>query len=190
MNAALSGLEKLLAALDKLEIRYAVGGSVASSIRGNYRYTNDIDIVIELHQERIGEFVHEIGPEFYADPESIREAFSLLRPCNIIHIPSAFKFDFFPSIGAPFAEAQIHRSTFEQTTFFGAPLEFSVISPEDILLAKLHWFHLGGETSEQQWKDVTALIAIQGPNLDRQYIQSWSEELQITHLLNRLSLLP
>lgn len=190
MSPAQFGFPLLLASLDRLEIRYSVGGSVASSVRGNYRLTNDVDIVVRLSEDQIQPFVDDLGPDFYADADSIRDAFALKRPFNVIHMPSAFKFDLFPANGIPFAESQIERGTFEEFDFFGTPLEFSVISVEDIILTKLNWFRLYNETSEQQWKDVTALLAIHGPNLDRQYLKSWSEELQITHLLSRLSLLP
>jgi len=43
-----AAFERLLAALDHLGVRYLVGGSLASSIRGSGRATMDIDLVVEL----------------------------------------------------------------------------------------------------------------------------------------------
>jgi len=49
-------LASLFAVLDEMEIRYFAGGSVASSIHGIARYTQDVDIVADLapeHMERL-----------------------------------------------------------------------------------------------------------------------------------------
>ena len=84
-------LQTVIAAFDKLEIRYAVGGSVASSLRGNYRFTNNVDFLVELRADQIEGLVKLLGPEFYADADMMRDAFSLGRPCNLIHMKSGFK---------------------------------------------------------------------------------------------------
>jgi predicted nucleotidyltransferase len=57
-------LERVLAAFDKLKIRYAAGGSVASSLRGNYRQTNDVDFLVEMRPDQVGELSGCSGPGF------------------------------------------------------------------------------------------------------------------------------
>ena len=85
-------LQTVIAVFDKLEIRYAVGGSVvASSLRRNYRFTNNVDFLVELRADQIEGLVKLLGPEFYADADMMRDAFSLGRPCNLIHMKSGFK---------------------------------------------------------------------------------------------------
>jgi hypothetical protein len=49
-------------------------------------------------------------------------------------------------------------------------------------LANLRWYKLDGETSEQQWRDVTGVIAI-NPQLDREYLELWADRLGVTPLL-------
>ena len=39
--------------------------------------------------------------------------------------------------------------------------------PEDILLQKLRWFRQGGEVSNRQWRDIVAIVRVQGDRLDR-----------------------
>jgi len=46
----------VLGVLDRLEISYLVGGSVASSIFGHSRPTMDLDLVDELRPEQVDEF--------------------------------------------------------------------------------------------------------------------------------------
>ncbi len=70
-----AAFERLLAALDHLGVRYVVGGSLASSIRGSGRATMDIDLVVELGPAQAeGLCVRASRDEFYADADMIREA--------------------------------------------------------------------------------------------------------------------
>ena len=64
-----------------------------------------------------------------------------------------------------------------------APL-FPVASPEDIVLAKLEWFRLGGETSERQWWDVVGVLRV-AEDADRAYLRRWAAALNLTDLLER-----
>lgn len=57
--------------------------------------------------------------------------------------------------------------------------------PEDILLQKLRWFRLGGETSDRQWRDVVGIVRVQGPSLDRRYLRDQAPALGVADLLDR-----
>jgi hypothetical protein len=54
-----------------------------------------------------------------------------------------------------------------------------------MLLQKLVGFRAGGEVSEQQWRDVTALIRTLGDELDWTYVHAWVERLELAELLER-----
>ena len=58
-------------------------------------------------------------------------------------------------------------------------------TPEDVILSKLRWFHMGGKVSEQQWHDVLGVIAVQGDELDLGYLGEWSEYLGVRNLLEK-----
>jgi len=45
------------------------------------------------------------------------------------------------------------------------------VTPEDILLAKLHWYRAGGEVSEVQWRDIKGIVRTRGQNLDVEYLK-------------------
>lgn len=52
-----------------------------------------------------------------------------------------------------------------------------VISPEDIILAKLEWYRMGGEVSERQWEDVLGVLKVRAGELDLDYMRRWANEL-------------
>jgi hypothetical protein len=60
-----------------------------------------------------------------------------------------------------------------------------VKSPEDTVLRKLLWYLEGGSISEQQWRDVVEVLRVSGPDMDRSYLESWADRLQLRELLGR-----
>ena len=56
---------------------------------------------------------------------------------------------------------------------------------EDVVLAKLEWFRLGGEVSERQWRDILGVLKTQRDSLDIAYLQHWAKALAVADLLER-----
>ncbi len=100
---------QVAAALETCGLRYLVGGSVASSINGEPRTTLDVDMVVAMAETDVGRFLAALGPEFYADDETIRRAIRQHSCVNLIHQPSAIKVDLFIAGGSPLDEQQIGR---------------------------------------------------------------------------------
>jgi hypothetical protein len=61
-------------AIEKCGGEYFVGGSVASSVHGEPRATNDIDFVLSLPVGRVGELAEALGTDFEADVDMLRTA--------------------------------------------------------------------------------------------------------------------
>ena len=95
-------LRRLKAVLDELQIPYLIGGSVASSIRGEPRFTKDVDIVAELVVEQVDRFVKTLGSEWHADGDTIRRAIQHHAAFNIIFIEEAEKIDISGRRSLPF----------------------------------------------------------------------------------------
>lgn len=186
MSTLAQAFQELLAALDRTEIPFLVGGSVAGSTHGIARQTNDIDIVVDLGPDRAPELCEALGSGWYADLNMMANALRTGRSCNVIHIASASKFDLFPVGADAFGRSELARRRSATTSVTGLEdIEFPVASPEDTILAKLVWFRKGGEISNSQWHDVLGVIRVQGSRLDRPYLDKWAAELGVSDLLGK-----
>lgn len=172
-------------ALEKLNVRYLIGGSLASALYGVPRATLDADVVADLRWEHAEPLARALTDAFYVDAEMIREAIRQQRSFNVIHLETAFKVDVFVKKQRAFDDAQFTRrvrqivATEPERTVF-------VASAEDTLLAKLEWYRLGGETSERQWRDVLGIVKIQSERLDKNYLREWASQLGVVDLLERI----
>ncbi|TRZ53399.1 hypothetical protein D4S03_01835 [bacterium] len=172
------------ATLEKLGVRYLICGSLASTVHGMVRTTQDSDIVAELRPEHVAAFVRALEGEFYVDAESIASAVAGHTSFNIIHRESMFKVDVFIPALRPFVKEQLARAR-KQVFAVEPHAEALVATAEDTLLAKLEWYRMGGEVSERQWRDVLGILKIQAENLDLDYLREWAKELKVSDLLKR-----
>jgi hypothetical protein len=181
----LAGFDDLRTAFQNAGIRYAVGGSWASTAFGNARFTNDVDIVAELTAENLPDFLAGLPEAFYRDADEALRSISRGRPFNVIHIPTALKFGLFPAGAYPLGPQELDLAvSLENSGLSKGPTAF--VTPEDILLAKLHWFRLGGHISEVQWRDIEGLVQGSGPAaLDRAYLEEGARKLGIRDLLTK-----
>ena len=178
---------QLFTALDRLGIRYAVGGSFASSFHGIARATLDINVVLELPQVLAKAIYLAVSPDFYADDAAMVEAIGRGRAFNLIHLESGHKFDLFVAGRHPLGEEQLMHRKFAKTTILGGePLDIPVVSAEDIVLVKLLWCRAGGEVSERQWNDLTNLAAVQKGRADAEYMKTQAARVGVSDLLSRL----
>lgn len=176
-------LAEVTIALDKLGIEYVVVGSFASSMRGLYRATRDIDIVADLKFEKIRPLVISLRDTFYIDEEAVRRAVTQHRSFNAIHFDSVFKIDVFIPSESDFGRQQLARRQLERVSP-EVSQEIYVATAEDTILAKLNWYRAGGKVSDTQWRDVLGIIGTQGSDLDREYMREWAKKLNLCELLD------
>ncbi len=79
------------ALLERLGISYLIGGSFASSIHGEPRSTNDIDVVADIRAEHVPSFVALLGPEYYVSAEAMEAAVRSEGTFNVIHVHGGMK---------------------------------------------------------------------------------------------------
>lgn len=173
--------------LERLGVRYAIGGSLASSLHGVFRASVDADLVADLRQEHVEPFARALGDAFYRDETAMRRAIDRRRSFNVIHLDTMFKVDVFIPKERAFDRSQLERRAAhvisndpERTAF--------VASAEDTILAKLakgDCCRAGGGVEEQQWRDVLGILQVQSETLDRDYLRSMAASLSLGDLLER-----
>lgn len=164
-------LANVLNRLNRAKIPSMLTGSMAMNFYGHPRATNDFDIVIEIaagDEERLFR-LFENG--FYVSREAIREAVRYERLFNVIDYESVFKVDLIVRKKDPFSEEQFRRRCSKEF----AGLRADVISPEDLILAKLNWSQ--ESLSEMQERDIKNLVGQLGKELDYSYLEKWAAKL-------------
>jgi len=170
------------ARLDALGVAWVTGGSIASSVHGEPRSTQDVDMVVALLDRHVTAFGEAIGRDYYVDTDAMRLAVTSGESFNAVHFASAIKVDFFVAGDDPF-EAERLRSRQRIEMPNGV---LYVDTAEHTLLRKLEWYRRGGEVSERQWRDVQAIARIQGNSLDREHLRLWAGRLGVMDLLERV----
>ncbi len=169
------------AALERCGVRYSIGGSLASTFAGEPRSTLDIGVLVELPASSVEEFVRALGDEFFADADAVARAVRERSSVNIFHNPTSTKVDLFIAGDSVLDRSQLARRSRVRLNAG----DIYVHSAEDILLQKLHWYRLGGEVSDRQWRDIVGIIAVQGDRLDRAFLQSTARATGLDTLLTR-----
>jgi hypothetical protein len=174
---------RVVQALEKLNIEYEIGGSVASILYGIPRLTADVDIVVLLQGEHVGPLVQEMESEFYIDADTVREAIVNRSSFNIIHLPTMIKADLFVRPDTAFARSEWARRASRPLSTATSDTPVFVASAEDTVLHKLRWYKLTGERSDRQWSDVLGVLKTQKQAIDQAYMKHWAEELNLDNLL-------
>jgi energy-coupling factor transporter ATP-binding protein EcfA2 len=170
------------AIMNRLEIPYLIGGSVASTLMGEMRATEDVDIVADLSIEKVIPLLKSLQPRFYVSEDAIRDAIRFKRSFNLIDNESLGKVDIFILKDNPFPQIEFQRR--QSQIVRQNPDQMLVLpTPEDIILQKLVWYRMTKNESQRQWRDVLGVLKLQGDRLDFAYLQKWAVELSLSDLL-------
>lgn len=181
----LSVMARVAQALEQVGAPYFIGGSMASSVYGIVRATQDIDIVIHLSLDDAPRLVSALQSEFLIDEPMVRDSLAMGEPFNILHRETLFKVDMFPLKEDEWGRVQMQRRQFLTVETVEGEVSLAFASPEDTILHKLFWYRLGREVSERQWRDVIGILQVRGELLDSEYLARWALEVGVEDLLQR-----
>ena len=169
---------------DRLGIAYLVGGSLASSLHGIPRATQDVDVVAAIRPDDVRGLVAALQETFYLDEDTIRQAVRERTSFNIVHLETLLKVDVFVAGQDNVSEQQMQRRQAFTIDTEGRR-ELVVASPEDVVAQKLYWYRLGDEVSERQWSDAVGVLKVRSGRLDMDYLRRTARLLGVGDLLAR-----
>jgi hypothetical protein len=163
--------------LHRAGIRYLISGSVAAMLYGEPRMTHDIDFVVLLRAEDAVLLASIFpSPQFYVPPAAaiLDEVRRERRGhFNVIHTDSGLKADFYTA-----GRDELHAWAFRQTRSYAIGSEtISLAPPEYVILRKLEYHREGG--SEKHLRDIRAMLAVSGEQLDRAALLDWITRLDL-----------
>ncbi len=177
--------QQIARTFERLGILYLVGGSLASSLHGIPRATQDVDIVADIKLNQVVSFVEVLKAEFYIDADMIREAIRNRSSFNIIHLATMFKVDIF--VLKPDHTSQQEMIRREQYQVSDNPQDqLYLATAEDVIIHKLYWYQMSGSTSERQWNDVLGVIQVQSDQLDYAYLKQTAQQRGVIELLEEI----
>lgn len=171
-------LRRVVAVLDKAGIRFHLTGGLASSLYGEPRFTQDIDLVVDCagRGTAASTFVDVLSEAFLLSEEAVAEAIRTGQMFQAIDRETLIKVDFHT---VPRIPGELNRSVQRQ---FVEGLHVTVVSKEDAVLSKLLWIQEGSGKSRQ---DVLGILLSPG-ELDTAYLRSAARELGVLQLLREL----
>lgn len=175
-------LRRVVETLESLDLSYLITGSMATILYGEPRFTNDIDIVVQLPASRIEALVEAFpGDEFYLGDDRIRQAVAGKTQFNIIHPASGLKiFVMIPSMN------DFDRSRFARATRAhpADDYEATFAAPEDVIIKKLQFYSQGG--SDKHLRDIAGVLQISTERIDREYVTEWADRLGLRAVWDRV----
>jgi hypothetical protein len=174
--------------LNNAEIKFFIGGSVASIVYGEPRLTHDIDLVLFLNKDEVKSLIENFPiDEFYSPPEDVIHT-ELKRGAeghfNIIHHSTGFKADIY-FVG----NDKLQTWAFDNKK----EIEFDnlilpVAPPEYIIVKKLLFYKEG--RSEKHLTDIKGILNESFDLIDHAILKDFLIEYNFEDIYNNINIDP
>lgn len=156
-------------------VRYMVTGSVAATIYGEPRLTQDVDVVLQLSSDDAARVV-EAFPDsaYYAPPlEVLSEEAG--RPIgghfNLLHRETGLRADCYLAGDSALSQWGLANC---RSVAIGEQ-RIRVAAPEYVILSKLLYFQAGG--GEKHLRDIARMLRVSRADISQDVIAGWVESL-------------
>lgn len=148
-----------------------LSGSIALNNYTIPRMTMDIDIIIELHEENLNDFLSIFGDNYYLNRDAVKAETKRLGMFNVIDHETGFKVDFILRKNTEYRKHEFQRRKKTQIADF----DVWIVSPEDLTISKIEWIQQ--YQSDKQISDIENLLA--NPEIDKKYIAGWCKKMSL-----------
>jgi hypothetical protein len=167
-------------AMDALQVPYMLVGSLSCNYYAIPRSTQDADFVVQLAPGAISSLASRLGDAFQLDRQMSFETVTATTRYVLRLIDGTFTVELF----------LLSDDAHDQQRFArrrrGRILDRDVAIPtaEDVVITKLRWSHAGHRTKDLD--DVRNVVAVQGDQLDWDYVHSWCDRHGTRELLDQV----
>lgn len=164
------GLQKIVQIFEEEEIPYMIVGGFALTYYNQFRFTADIDCVIQIYPHHVEKIVKHF-PDWTGFKESFQESIKHGILFNLTDFQTGIRYDFMPYQHSEYNWTAFERKQkveFNEVTCF-------ITAPEDLLIAKLRWYAMS--ESGKQMDDIKFLL--NEVSLDHEYLNTWTNRLKI-----------
>ncbi|NJL85160.1 MAG: hypothetical protein HC886_03005 [Leptolyngbyaceae cyanobacterium SM1_1_3] len=159
---------------EELGIPYYVTGGLAAITYGEYRTTQDVDVVIDASLKDIPRLVIRLEQAGFYIPGIEDVQAGRMRTLSITHIETIARADLVVADSNAFEGVKFKR---RQQIDIPGRVSLFFVSAEDLVLNKLQWRR--HTQSEKQWRDILGVLKTQSSTLDMAYMRKWAKQLGV-----------
>jgi predicted nucleotidyltransferase len=160
--------------LTDLGVSFYLTGGIVSTFYGEPRFTQDIDLVVQIPASvSIDALLEAVSPDYFSDRDQLERAVREGGMAQLLHETRFVRIDLHLGERVPGAAAR------KQTMEVFPGVRVPIASKEDAILSKLHWIRLGSEKSR---RDVTMMLRRDTP-VDWDYLRTQADSLGLSDLL-------
>lgn len=165
-----NSLNKIVTIFNNEQIAYMLVGGFAMSYYNRFRFTADIDCVIQIHPYHVDQIV-KYFPDWEAFIPSFKENVAKGLLFNLTDFETGIKYDLVPYQDSDYSWTAFERR--KEVEFYD--IKCLIASPEDLIISKLKWYNIS--KSAKQLEDIKFLLKETG--IDMQYLTGWSNRLNL-----------
>lgn len=164
------GLQKIVAVFEEEKISYMIVGGFAMSYYNRFRFTADIDCVLQIYPVHVEKIIKHF-PDWLPFLSQFKESADRGVLFNFTDFETGVKYDMML-----YQDNDYNWRAFERRRKVKfMDIECYISAPEDLIISKLRWYELS--KSAKQLDDIKFLL--KESSIDRAYLNIWIPRLNL-----------